>query len=111
MLHTSKYPWRRCGRPEMVREVSSRTRTEGNRMADEKKSKMSRRSFLHKTAVGAAAVGALAAAPPILKMKGNGQAGTPPGGGKTPPMAYVHEAGPGSALLMWGGPENVAREP
>src|SRR2546428_8739653 len=51
-------------------ESSSRTRTEGNRMADEKKSKMSRRSFLQKTAVGAAAVGAMSAAPTSPKRNG-----------------------------------------
>src|SRR5256885_15428966 len=96
MLRTSKYPSRPCGGPEMVREVLSRTRTEGNRMADEKKSKMSRRSFLQKTAVGAAAVGALAAGPAVLKKTGNVPAGTPPGGGDTPPLAGVGDAAPGA---------------
>src|SRR2546426_3874677 len=111
MLHTSKYPSRRCGRPEMVREVSSRTRTEGNRMADEKKSKMSRRSFLHKTAVGAAAVGAVTAAPAILKMTGNVHAGPPPGGVETPGMAYLQDAAPGAGVGVGGAPENGARGP
>src|SRR5207245_742583 len=71
MLHTSKYPLRRSGRPEMVREVLSRTRTEGNRMADEKKSKMSRRSFLQKTGGGAAAGGGMGAAPAELTVLSN----------------------------------------
>src|SRR5437870_13483858 len=102
MLHTSKYPLRRSGRPEMVREVLSRTRTEGNRMADEKKSKMSRRSFLQKTAVGAAAVGAMAAAPTILKMTENVQAATPPGDVNTPVMAYVKDGAQGTVVVMWG---------
>src|SRR2546425_8141211 len=102
MLHTSKYPSRCSGRPEMVREVLSRTRTEGNRMADEKKSKMSRRSFLQKTAVGAAAVGAMAAAPTILKMTENGQAGAAPGGSKNPGHADGEGAPPGARVAVWG---------
>src|SRR2546429_9037633 len=111
MLHTSKYPSRRCGRPEMVREVSSRTRTEGNRMADEKKSKISRRSFLQKTAVGAAAVGAMAAAPKILKMTENVQASTPSGDVNTPGMAYVKDAAQGTVGVMGGTQKIVARGP
>src|SRR2546428_7381903 len=111
MLHTSKYPSRCSGRPEMVREVLSRTRTEGNRMADEKKSKMSRRSFLQKTAVGAAAVGAIAAAPTILKMTENVQAATPSGDVNTPVMAHVKDAAPGAAVVMWGQTEIVERGP
>src|SRR6266571_8380646 len=111
MLHTSRYPLRRSGRPEMVREVLSRTRTEGNRMADEKKSKMSRRSFLQKTAVGAAAVGAMAAAPTILKMTENVQASPPPGDVNAPVMAYVKDAATGTVVVMWGTQEIVARDP
>src|SRR2546426_9532081 len=111
MLHTSKYPSRRSGRPEMVREVLSRTRTEGNRMADEKKSKISRRSFLQKTAVGAAAVGGMAAAPTILKVTENVQAGPPPGDVDTPVMAYVKDAAQGTVVVMRGKQEIVQREP
>src|SRR2546422_10079389 len=112
MLHMSKYPSSRSGRPEKVREeFSSRTRTEGNRMADEKKSKMSRRSFLQKTAVGAAAGGAVAAAPTILKGTENGQASPPPGDVNAPGMAYVKDAGPGAVGVMWGTPKNVKRGP
>src|SRR3989440_6388528 len=111
MLHTSKYPSRPCGRPEMVREVLSRTWTEGNRMADEKKSKMSRRSFLQKTAVGAAAVGAMTAAPTILKMTENVQASPPPGDVNTPVMAYVKDAAQGTVVVMWGTQEIVTRDP
>src|SRR2546428_11617129 len=99
MLHTSKYPSRCSGRPEMVREVLSRTRTEGNQMADEKKSKMSRRSFLQKTAVGAAAVGAMAAAPTILKMTENVQAGAPPGEADTPAHADGEDPAPGARAV------------
>src|SRR3989442_14973325 len=111
MLHTSKYPSRCSGRPEMVREVLSRTRTEGNRMADEKKSKMSRRSFLQKTAVGAAAVGAMAAGPPILKMTENVQAATPSGDVNTPVMADGKGAAQGTVGVMWGTQKNVTRDP
>src|SRR5947209_18816701 len=97
MLHMAKYPSSRTGGPEKVREeFSSRTRTEGNRMADAKKSKMSRRSFLQKTAVGAAAVGAMTAAPTILKMTENVQASPPPGDVNAPVMAYVTDAAPGT---------------
>src|SRR2546426_12318143 len=111
MLHTSKYPSRPCGRPEMVREVLSRTWTEGNRMADEKKSKMSRRSFLQKTAVGAAAVGAMTAAPTILKMTENVQASPPPGDVNHPVMGYGKDAAQGTGGGMWGAQKNAAREP
>src|SRR2546426_10403546 len=112
MLHMSKYPSSRSGRPEKVREeFSSRTRTEGNRMADEKKSKMSRRSFLQKTAVGAAAFGAMAAAPTILKMTENVQASTPSGDVNTPVMAYVKDAAQGTVVVMWGTQEIVTRDP
>src|SRR2546422_11403940 len=111
MLHTSKYPSRWSGRPEMVREVLSRTRTEGNRMADEKKSKMSRRSFLQKTAVGAAAVGAMAAAPTILKMTENVQAAAPSGDVNTPVMAYVKDGAQGAVGVMWGTIEKWKRGP
>src|SRR3989442_9384334 len=111
MLHTSKYPSTRCGRPEMVREVLSRTRTEGNRMADEKKSKMSRRSFLQKTAVGAAAVGGMSAAPTILKMTENVQASAAAGDLNSPVMAYVKDATAGTVVVMWGTQEIVTRDP
>src|SRR6266446_4215933 len=112
MLHTSKYPSRRSGRPEKVREIVSRTRTEGNRMADEKRSKISRRSFLQKTAVGAAAVGAMAAAPTILKMTENVQASPAPGdASNTPVMAYVKDAAAGTLVVMWGTQEIVTRDP
>src|SRR6058998_3175663 len=111
MLHTSKYPWTRSGRQGNVREFRSRMRTEGNRMADEKKSKMSRRGFLQKTAVGAAAVGAMAAAPTILKMTENVQASPPPGDVNAPVMAYVKDAATGTVVVMWGTQEIVTRDP
>src|SRR5947209_19033252 len=104
MLHTSKYPSIRSGGLENVREFRSRTRTEGNRMADEKKSKMSRRSFLQKTAVGAAAVGAMAAAPTILKMTENVQASPPSSDVNTTVMAYVKDAAQGTVVVMRGTP-------
>src|SRR5256712_13618311 len=108
MLHMSKYPSSRSGGPEKVREeFSSRTRTEGNRMADEKKSKMSRRSFLQKTAVGAAAGGAMAAAPTILKMTGNVQGATPAGEGKTPSNADRKEPAQGTVRRVVGTPANL----
>jgi phosphodiesterase/alkaline phosphatase D-like protein len=80
-------------------------------MADEKKSKMSRRSFLQKTAVGAAAVGAMTAAPTIMKMTENVQAGPPPGGpSNTPVMAYVKDASTGTVVVMWGTQEITTRD-
>src|SRR5438128_11065229 len=112
MLHTSKYPWTRSGGQGNVRVFRSQMRTEGNRMADEKRSKMSRRGFLQKTAVGAAAVGAMAAAPTILKMTENVQAVLPPGvATRTPVMAYVKDAATGTVVVMWGTQEIVTREP
>src|SRR2546427_10344582 len=111
MLHTSKYPSIRSGGLENVREFRSRTRTEGNRMADEKKSKMSRRSFLQKTAVGAAAGGAMTAAPTILKKTEKVQASPAPGGVKTPGMAYVKDAAQGAGVVMWGTQEIDERGP
>ncbi|HLQ42543.1 MAG TPA: twin-arginine translocation signal domain-containing protein [Thermoplasmata archaeon] len=80
-------------------------------MADEKKSKISRRSFLQKTAVGAAAVGAMAAAPTILKMTENVQASPPPGDVSAPVMAYVKDASTGTLVVMWGTQEIVTRDP
>ena len=80
-------------------------------MADAKKSKMSRRSFLQKTAVGAAAVGAMTAAPTILKMTENVQASPPPGDVNAPVMAYVKDAATGTVVVMWGTQEIVARDP
>src|SRR2546425_12358817 len=111
MLHMSKYPSSRSGGPEKVREeFSSRTRTEGNRMADAKKSKMSRRSFLQKTAVGAAAGGAMTAAPTVLKRTENGQASPPPGGGNAPGMAYGKDAATRTGVAMWGTQKSATRE-
>src|SRR2546427_5068604 len=108
MLHMSKYPSSRSGGPEKVREeFSSRTRTEGNRMADEKRSKISRRSFLQKTAVGAAAGGAVGAGPANLKKKGKGQGRTPAGEGKTPGMADVEGAPHGAGVGVGGTQENA----
>src|SRR5438093_4684095 len=111
MLHTSKYPSRPCGRPEMCGRSTLALRTEGNRMADEKKSKMSRRSFLQKTAVGAAAVGAMAAAPTILKVTENVQASPPPGDVNAPVMAYGKDSAQGTVVVQWGTQEIVTRDP
>jgi len=80
-------------------------------MADEKKSKMSRRSFLQKTAVGAAAVGAMSAAPTILKMTENVQASPAAGDLNSPVMAYVKDATTGTVVVMWGTQEIVTRDP
>jgi len=79
-------------------------------MVDEKKSKMSRRSFLHKTAAGAAVVGAMAAAPTILKVTENVQAGSPTGDVNAPVMAYVKDAAQGTVVVMWGTQEIVTRD-
>ena len=81
-------------------------------MTDDKKSKMTRRSFLHKTAVGAAAVGAMAAAPTIVKLTENVQGVSPPSGDPTAPlMAYVKDASQGTVVVMWGTQEFTARDP
>src|SRR5882672_5775545 len=62
---------------------------EENRMADDKKGEMSRRSFLRNAAVGAAAVGAAVAAPNVAKITENvGGAGSQ-GDPSSPMVAYV----------------------
>src|SRR5438552_949181 len=84
----------------------------GIRMPDDKKSKMTRRSFLHKTAVGAAAVGAMAAAPTLVKLTENVQGVSPPSGDPTAPlMAYVKDPAQGTVDVMWGTREFTARDP
>ena len=81
-------------------------------MPDDKKSKMTRRSFLHKTAVGAAAVGAMAAAPTIVKLTENVQGVSPPSGDPNAPlMAYVKDPAQGTVVVMWGTREFTARDP
>src|SRR5438093_12775811 len=80
-------------------------------MAEEKKSKMSRRSFLQKTAVGAAAVGAMAAAPTVLKVAEKVPASPPPGDVNAPVMAYVKDAALGTVVVMWGTQEIEKRDP
>src|SRR2546426_10056886 len=81
-------------------------------MPDDKKSKMTRRSFLHKTAVGAAAVGAMAAAPTIVKLTENVQGVSPPSGDPAAPlMAYVKDVSQGTVVVMWGEQEFTAPGP
>src|SRR3989442_12926892 len=101
MLHMSKYPSSRSGGPEKVREeFSSRTRTEGNRMADAKKSKMSRRSFLQKTAGGAAWGSAMTAAPTVLRMTENLQASARPGDANGPVMPATEHVATGRGVVL-----------
>ena len=80
-------------------------------MADDKKSKMSRRNFLRNAAVGAATVGALAAAPNVLSLTENVQAGPTVGEAGTPLMAYVKDASAGTVVVMFGTKEFVTRDP
>ncbi len=84
--------------------------TEGNRMAEAKKDKMSRRSFLKKSAVGAAGVAAVAAAPTILQMTENVVGALPAGDPSAPLMAYVKDASTGTVVVMWGTKEFVAKD-
>ncbi len=79
-------------------------------MAEAKKDKMSRRSFLKKSAVGAAGVAAVAAAPTILQMTENVVGALPAGDPSAPLMAYVKDASTGTVVVMWGTKEFVARD-
>ncbi len=80
-------------------------------MADEKKRKISRRSFLRTTATGAVAVGALAAAPTLLKVTENVQGASPFVDSGAPVMAYVKDATRGTVVVMWGTKEYLATDP
>ena len=80
-------------------------------MADEKKSKMSRRNFLRNAAVGAATVGALAAAPNVLSLTENVQGDPAFGESGIPLMAYVKDASAGTVVVMRGTKEFVTRDP
>ncbi len=80
-------------------------------MPDENGKKFSRRSFLRTTAVGAAAVGALAAAPQILKITENATAANSAGDPSIPLVAYVRDAAKGEVVVMWGTKEIVAKDP
>ena len=79
-------------------------------MVEEEKSKLTRRSFLKTTAAGAAAVGAMAAAPTILTATENAAAGLPSGDPSAPLMAYVKDASAGTVVVMWGTKEFVAKD-
>ena len=76
-------------------------------MADKPKNKMSRRNFLRNAAMGAATVGALAAAPSVLGLTENVGADT---SGGVPLMAYVKDASTGTVVVMWGTKEIVTKD-
>src|SRR5256885_15956999 len=78
-------------------------------MADEPKNKMSRRNFLRNAAMGAATVGALAAAPSVLGLTENVGADTSFGEAGGPLMAYVKDASTGTVAGVWGAKENVTK--
>ena len=78
-------------------------------MTDEP-TKVSRRGFLKKTAVGAAAAAALAAAPSLLvvaERSGGGDAAAV----TTPLVAYIRDASKGDVVIMVGTKEVVRRDP
>ena len=79
-------------------------------MADEPKNKMSRRNFLRNAAMGAATVGALAAAPSVLGLTENVGADTSFGEAGVPLMAYVKDASTGTVVVMWGTKEIVTKD-
>lgn len=79
-------------------------------MSNDKRGGLSRRSFLKKTAMGAAAVAAMAAVPSILKVTENAAAGLPAGDPGAPLMAYVKDASQGTVVVMWGTKEFVAKD-
>ena len=73
-------------------------------MAKDKKPNMSRRNFLRNAALGAATVGAVAAAPSILGIAENVGADTASFSGE-PLVAYVKDAARGTVVVMWGSQE------
>src|SRR5712691_981685 len=79
-------------------------------MADEPKNQMSRRKFLRNAAMGAATVGALAAAPSVLGLTENVGADTSFGEAGGPVMAYVKDASTGTVVVMWGTNEIVTKD-
>ena len=79
-------------------------------MADEPKNKMSRRNFLRNAAMGAATVGALAAAPSVLGLTENVGADTSFGEAGVPLMAYVKDASTWTVVVMWGTKEIVTKD-
>ena len=97
-------------RTDRVDRVDPSRPPEGNCMVDEPKNKMSRRKFLHGAAMGAATVGALAAAPSVLGLTENASAGTMPSDPGTPVMAYVADAATGTVVVMWGTKEIVTKD-
>src|SRR2546427_10683898 len=79
-------------------------------MADEHKNKMSRRKFLQGAAVGAATVGALAAAPRGLGLAEDASASTVTTDPGSPGMAYAADAANGTGGGRWGSKEIVTPE-
>ena len=81
-------------------------------MPDETKGRMSRRKFLRSAAVGAATVGALAAAPNMIGLTENAGADLSLAAGSGDPVvAYVQDAGTGTIVVMSGTKEFVTRDP
>jgi anaerobic selenocysteine-containing dehydrogenase len=78
-------------------------------VADER-SKLSRRSFLKRTAAGAAAAAALAAAPSMLVVAEKGGGGTATEV-TTPLVAYIRDVSKGEVVVMMGTREVVRRDP
>ena len=77
------------------------------------RSKLSRRSFLKKTAMGATAVGVVAAAPSAVKMASDYLPSVTQGlGGNAPRrlVAYVKDSSKGEIVLMVGEKEIVVRD-
>lgn len=77
----------------------------------EKRTNVSRRSFLKTAAAGAAAVGAAAAAPSAVRMVTDLPNMADVGrGGSEPLMAYVQNSGSGEIVVMLGTKEIVLRD-
>ncbi|TLZ97674.1 MAG: twin-arginine translocation signal domain-containing protein [Methanobacteriota archaeon] len=97
---------RRAGWDGVVHPIPRR----GIDMGNQPKNKMSRRNFLRNAAMGAATVGALAAAPSVLGLTENVGADTSFGDGGVPLMAYVKDASTGTVVVMWGTKEIVTKD-
>ncbi|HKZ89503.1 MAG TPA: twin-arginine translocation signal domain-containing protein [Thermoplasmata archaeon] len=76
----------------------------------EEETKVSRRSFLKKSAAGAVAAGALAAAPSLL-LVAERTAGGVVDGVTTPLVAYVKDAAKGEVVIMVGTREVTRKDP
>src|SRR5947208_13883852 len=88
-------------RKDRVDRVDPSRPPEGNYMVEEPKNKMSRRKFLHGAAMGAATVGASAAAPNVIGLTKHASAGTKPSDPCNPVTSYLADAATENMVVTW----------